>query len=135
MTKPRRKIGSEILVGIRQLNRGRSGRVTEVVSAEPGHSGKRRRTSRFDFSEGVRGAVDPPSGRKTRIALSVDTDILDWFRRAAHEMGGGNYALMMSEALRRHVTDKSESVEDVLRRVIREELSPRRAPRKPRAKG
>lgn len=50
-------------------------------------------------------------------------------------MGGGNYALMMSEALRRHVTDKPESVEDVLRRVIREELSPRRAPRKPRAKG
>jgi len=50
-------------------------------------------------------------------------------------MGGGNYAPMMSEALRLHVTDKSESVEDVLRRVIREELSLRRAPRKPRAKG
>ena len=36
--------------------------------------------------------------------------------------GGGNYQTLMNEALGRHVEQKEKTLEDTLRRIIREEL-------------
>lgn len=82
----------------------------------------RRRKRSYDFSRARRGAVVAVAPGKTRITIRIDTDILDWFREQVDAAGGGNYQTLMNEALRRHVENREDRLEDRLRRVIREEL-------------
>ena len=76
----------------------------------------------YDFSLGVRGAVNPALGGKTRITIRLDDEILEWFRERVHEAGGGNYQTLINQALREHIQDRREPLEETLRRVLREEL-------------
>ena len=76
----------------------------------------------YDFSGGRRGPVVPVTTKKTRITIRIDDDLLEWFRRRVDEAGGGNYQTMMNEALRAYVEGKRESLEVVVRRVVKEEL-------------
>jgi uncharacterized protein (DUF4415 family) len=79
--------------------------------------------SNYDFSQGKRGAVDPIPAGKTRITIRLDDDILDWFREQVTIAGGGNYQTQINEVLRQHIQHQnSESLEDTLRRVFREEV-------------
>ena len=73
-----------------------------------------------DFSQGTRGAIDPLPPGKTRITIRLDDEIIDWFRQTADANGGGNYQTMINQALREHID--RQSLEDLLRRVVREEL-------------
>jgi uncharacterized protein (DUF4415 family) len=77
----------------------------------------------YDFSQGKRGAVIPTPAGKERITIRLDADILDWFRQRVEEQGGGNYQTMINQALRDTINNHSLSLEDVLRRVVREELA------------
>jgi len=76
----------------------------------------------YDFSQGKRGAIEPVPPGKTRITIRLDTDILDWFRHQVNMAGGGNYQTMINQALRQHIERQEEPLEEVLRRVVREEL-------------
>jgi metal-responsive CopG/Arc/MetJ family transcriptional regulator len=76
----------------------------------------------YDFSGGRRGPVVPATTKKTRITIRIDDDLLDWFRRQVDDAGGGNYQTMLNEALRAYVERKQESLEVVVRRVVKEEL-------------
>lgn len=76
----------------------------------------------YDFERAEQGAVATPLPGKTRITIRIDTDILEWFRQQVHDAGGGNYQTLINEALREHVQDRDETLEQVLRKVIREEL-------------
>jgi len=76
----------------------------------------------YDFSGGKRGAVVPIPPGKTRITIRLDDDILEWFRAQVHAAGGGNYQTLINKALRAHVESENESLEQTLRRVIREEM-------------
>ena len=76
----------------------------------------------YDFSQGKRGAVAPVQPGKTRITIRIDTDILNWFREQVNSRGGGNYQTMMNEALRVYMQNQDKSLEETLRKVIREEL-------------
>ncbi|RJP18811.1 MAG: CopG family transcriptional regulator [Candidatus Omnitrophota bacterium] len=76
----------------------------------------------YDFSKGKRGALDPLPPGKTRISIRLDTDVLDWFRGEVEAMGGGNYQTLINKALREYIRARQESIEDILRRVVREEL-------------
>ena len=78
--------------------------------------------AKYDFSKGRRGAVLPSSGNKVRITIRLDRDIIDWFRSKVEEQGGGNYQTMLNDALRTYIEGKEQSLEEVLRRVVREEL-------------
>ena len=77
----------------------------------------------YDFSKGRRGAIEPASPGKTRITIRLDNDILDWFRQEVDAMGGGNYQTLINDALRHYVMQQKEPIEEILRRVVREELS------------
>lgn len=77
----------------------------------------------YDFSQGKRGAVLPTSQGKERITIRLDADVLDWFRRQADAQGGGNYQTMINQALREYITVAPKPLEEILRRVLREELS------------
>ena len=76
----------------------------------------------YDFSMARRGALDPVPPGKTRITIRIDDDLLDWFRQQVNAMGGGNYQTLINHALREYVQRQSEPLEEILRRVVREEL-------------
>lgn len=76
----------------------------------------------YDFREGKRGAVIPISPGKTRITIRLDNDILDWFREEVTASGGGNYQTLINNVLREYIQRQQEPLEEILRRVVREEL-------------
>jgi Arc/MetJ family transcription regulator len=76
----------------------------------------------YDFSGGRRGAVVAATRGKTRITIRIDDDLLDWFRQQVDDAGGGNYQTMINQALRAYMEGKQESLEVVVRRVVKEEL-------------
>jgi len=79
--------------------------------------------NRYDFSKGKRGAIDPMPRGKTRITIRIDDDILNWFRDEVHAAGGGNYQTLINQALREYVQSRKQPLEEILRRVVREELT------------
>jgi uncharacterized protein (DUF4415 family) len=76
----------------------------------------------YDFSQDKRGLVAPQHPGKVRITIRIDADILNWFRERVSERGGGNYQTMMNEALRVYIQSKDKTLEETIRKVIREEL-------------
>jgi uncharacterized protein (DUF4415 family) len=77
----------------------------------------------YDFSKGKRGPVLPLPIGKERITIRLDKDILEWFRQQALAQGGGNYQTMINQALRQYLeAHQVGPLEEVVRRVVREEL-------------
>ena len=60
----------------------------------------------------------PPRG-KTRLTIYLDMAVVEYFRSRA---GGRGYQTLINEALRQAIAQ--ENLEDVLRRIIREESRP-----------
>ncbi len=75
-----------------------------------------------DFSKGKRGAVIKPDPNKVRITIRLDGDIIEHFKRQVHAAGGGNYQTHINNALRDYIKAHDKSLENALRKVIREEL-------------
>ena len=76
----------------------------------------------IDFSKGKRGPVVPPDPNKTRITIRLDTDILNHFKDAVNDAGGGNYQTLINNVLRDHIEARDEALEKKLRKIVREEL-------------
>ena len=76
----------------------------------------------YDFSKARRGAVVPETPGKTRITIRIDDEILEWFKAKANSMGGGNYQTMINAALKQHIEGDDKRLEEMLRRIIREEV-------------
>jgi uncharacterized protein (DUF4415 family) len=83
----------------------------------------------YDFSKAKRVSEVPILARhqaeelvgKERITIRIDADILAWFRTQVR--GGGNYQTLINAALREHMErQQGTSLEETLRRVVREEL-------------
>ena len=79
----------------------------------------------YDFSNARRGPIRPLPPGKTRITIRLDDEILDWFRAEVNAAGGGNYQTSINRALQEPIRRSRESLEDTMRRVIREELKKR----------
>ncbi len=76
----------------------------------------------YDFSKARRGPVATPSEKKVRITIRLDRDIVVWFKSKVEEQGGGNYQTMVNEALWAYIERHEESLEELLRKVVREEI-------------
>jgi uncharacterized protein (DUF4415 family) len=77
----------------------------------------------YNFRKGKRGPVLPVPPGKERITIRLDTDILEYFRDAVERAGGGNYQTLINNALRSYIEGAQRpTIEETLRRVIREEL-------------
>jgi BrnA antitoxin of type II toxin-antitoxin system len=76
----------------------------------------------YDFRAGRRGAITRPPPGKTRITIRLDDDLLDWFRRQVDDVGGGNYQTLINDALRTFIATQDQPLEQILRKVLREEL-------------
>ncbi len=81
---------------------------------------------KYDFSNGTRGRVvaEPPmEPGKIRITIRLDEDIIDYFGAVADRTGGkSGYQTLINSALREYIDGKTPKWEDVLRRIIREEM-------------
>jgi len=75
-----------------------------------------------DFSKGKRGSIVTPDPNKVRITIRLDGDVINHFKKIVHEAGGGNYQTLINNALREYIEEKNESLEVILRKVIRDEL-------------
>ncbi|BAY94403.1 MULTISPECIES: BrnA antitoxin family protein [unclassified Tolypothrix] len=76
----------------------------------------------YDFSQGKRGAIESTPPGKTRITIRLDDEILVWFREQVNAAGGGNYQSLINDALHEYIQQRREPLEEILRRVLREEL-------------
>jgi uncharacterized protein (DUF4415 family) len=75
----------------------------------------------IDFSRAKRGAVVKAGRGKTKISIRLDKAILDYFRAAVDEAGGGNYQTRINDALLAHIQQRS--VLEAVREVVKEELA------------
>lgn len=57
----------------------------------------------YDFRNGKRGAVVPVPPGQTRITIRLDDDLLDMLRARVHAAGGGEYQVLINEAVREYV--------------------------------
>jgi uncharacterized protein (DUF4415 family) len=73
-----------------------------------------------DFPRAKRVAVVAQAG-KTRITIYLDDAILESFRNRAEAAGKG-YQTLINDALREYLSTDSCSLEEVLRKIIREEM-------------
>ena len=79
----------------------------------------------YDFTKGRSGPVLPVPPGKERITIRLDADILEHFREQVERAGGGNYQTLINHALRAYIeSGQKPTLEETLRRVIREELRP-----------
>jgi len=76
----------------------------------------------YDFGKARRGAVLPTVGSKVRITIRLDRDIVDRFKEQVDSQGGGNYQTMLNDALRSYLEHQDQSLEKMLRKVVREEI-------------
>ena len=76
----------------------------------------------YDFRNAKRGAVVPTPPGKSRVTIRLDNAVLDWFRKAVDEAGGGNYQTLINDTLADYIKKQREPLESTIRRVIREEL-------------
>jgi uncharacterized protein (DUF4415 family) len=76
----------------------------------------------YDFGKARRGAVLPATGNKVRITIRLDRAIIDWFKEKVDAQGGGNYQTMLNDALHVYIGHQEQPLEDMLRRVVREEI-------------
>ena len=72
------------------------------------------------MSKAKRGAVVPQSV-KTRITIYLDDSVIEEFRARA-EFAGKGYQTMINDALKEYLATGTDTLEEMLRKVIREEM-------------
>lgn len=77
----------------------------------------------YDFTDAKKGAVVEPPSSKLRITIRLDADVVEFFKKQVREAGGGNYQTLINKALHEYIEGQSEPLEQILRRVLREELA------------
>jgi uncharacterized protein (DUF4415 family) len=88
----------------------------------PPTGGSRRAAESGNAAATSRPDDEPLPHGKTRLTMYLDTAVVEYFRSRS---GGRGYQTLINEALKQ--TIQRESLEDVLRRVLREEVRPYKA--------
>ena len=70
-----------------------------------------------DFAQAVHRVGLQPAAKKLKINITLDPDVVAWFKQQA---GGRGYQTLINATLREAMQQKT--IEETLRRVIREEL-------------
>jgi BrnA antitoxin of type II toxin-antitoxin system len=62
--------------------------------------------TKYDFSLGKRGAIEPTPAGKTRITIRLDDEILAWFCEQVNAADGGNYQTLINDALHEYIQQR-----------------------------
>lgn len=76
----------------------------------------------IDFTNAERGPVVPLEPGKTKVSIRLDNRVLDYFRNVVEKAGGGNFQLLINDALMEYVQGQSRS--KAARQTIQEESQP-----------
>lgn len=78
----------------------------------------------YDFSTGKRGPAATPSAGKQRITIRLDADVIEFFKQAVEEAGGGNYQTLINAALREYMNGRrmADAVREAVREAVHEEM-------------
>jgi uncharacterized protein (DUF4415 family) len=93
----------------------------QAAKQRDGHATRRdadNGTRRGNWAQANRAESEEPRG-KIRLTMYLDLAVVEYFRSRA---GGRGYQTLINEALKQAI--EQERLEDVLRRVIREESRP-----------
>ena len=93
----------------------------QTAKSSGGYSGRRIRGDGANSGDSARADEASPRG-KVRLTMYLDMAVVDYFRSRA---GGRGYQTLINGALKRAI--EQENLENVLRRVIREEARPYQA--------
>lgn len=72
----------------------------------------------YDFSNAKQGGVVPSN--KLRISIRLDADIIEYFKRAVENAGGGNYQTSINAALHEHISGKNMA--EILRKTVQDAI-------------
>jgi uncharacterized protein (DUF4415 family) len=61
--------------------------------------------------------------QKTRVTISLDTDVIKWFKKWAQNTGDKSYQALMNTVLRQYIERQQVSRQESRRRMKHEELS------------
>src|SRR5713101_6785428 len=75
------------------------------------------------MKKGKQNAVLPVLRGKTRTMIRIDDEVLAWFRKRVHAVGGRNYQTLINLALHDHIERPRKSLEPRLRRLLREKVA------------
>jgi len=102
--------------------RKRTGRPASAQSGRRDRSARRDATAVAPQHSAAPGNGEAVPRGKTRLTMYLDLAVVEHFRSRA---GGRGYQTLINQALKQAI--EQESLEDVVRRVIREEARPYRA--------
>ncbi len=74
--------------------------------------------AKYDFSRAKRGAVVPLPKGKSEIRFAIEDELLDWFRAQIRKTNGGDYQVLMNEALREYVKNRRDNSKELARRGV-----------------
>jgi len=57
----------------------------------------------YDFSKGRRGPLIPKDSSKTRVAIWLDSDVVEYLQSVVDRAGGGSYEDLINELLRHRI--------------------------------
>jgi uncharacterized protein (DUF4415 family) len=63
----------------------------------------------YDFSKAKRGPLVTVPRGTTCITISIDDNVLAWFKARVSASGGGSYVELINAALRDHIANNQES--------------------------
>ena len=93
----------------------------KTATSSNGHAGRRARDNGAGAADPQREDEAAPRG-KVRLTMYLDMSVVEHFRSRA---GGRGYQTLINEALKRAI--EQENLDNVLRRVIREDARPYQA--------
>ncbi|HWA12747.1 MAG TPA: BrnA antitoxin family protein [Burkholderiales bacterium] len=93
-----------------------------LAGGRPRHSARLRGPGAAASRGEVRLEGERGPRNKTRLTMYLDTAVVEYFRTRS---GGRGYQTLINEALKQAI--ERENLEDVLRRVLREETRPYKA--------
>ena len=77
-------------------------------------------TNQVTSATAANAAVKRIEHTKERITIRIDRDVLDWFRSLSPNARG--YQSRINQSLREYMQNGIKSMEDIMRKVMREEL-------------
>ena len=66
----------------------------------------------YDFSKGIRGPVLPLPPGTTRVSISLEDEVFDWFRTRSNAVGPGSFPQLINAALKDFIARQDDSQEN-----------------------
>ncbi len=79
----------------------------------------------YDFSQGKRGAVIPTSSHQIKVNLTLDKEIIDWFKAKVNQLEGGDYHQLINQVLQEYIKQNEDDKEAFYAYLDRKQQQPK----------